>query len=528
MKRDIHQIQNNNYDVLIIGGGIHGATLAYETSKNGLKTCLIEKSDFGSETSANSLKVLHGGLRYLQHGNIKRMRESIYSRKIFQQIAPHLVQNIPFLMPTKGFAVKSKLALNIAMKLNDIISFDKNKNILDECNVGRGQTISKKELKNIVPNLNDKAITGGAVWYETVAKNTERLLFEFLHYANDNNAKLSNYIKAVKYNIKNDKIESVEVLDTLNNKKFNIKAKYVVNTVGPWLNEILYATKDYEMLKTPLTKAVNIIVKEELFGKYAVGLESHKEFKDKAAIINKGKRLFFFVPLNGYTMIGTTYKIYKKIKADDCEITKEDIEEILGEVNNSYKGLNLNYQDITQIHVGLQAMPDDEYENDFQVQPETHSLIFDHKNEESILNLISVKSVKYTTAPAIAKRITQKFLSKNFIEEKNNNPNFLFKRKLFFESQNDLNIDLKRIWNLYGSNSQNVIESITRNTETKKIIFEKENIFLGEILYVIENEMAVTAQDVIDRRLGLSAFEKVPRNYYEKVEEIIKLYERRN
>ena len=76
--------------------------------QSNLKVCLIEKDDFGSQTSANSLKVLHGGLRYLQHANFKRMRESIHSRKVFQQIAPHLVKNIPFVIPTSGFTIKSK------------------------------------------------------------------------------------------------------------------------------------------------------------------------------------------------------------------------------------------------------------------------------------------------------------------------------------------------------------------------------------------------------------------------------------
>ena len=129
MKRNLEKLKSEKFDVLVIGGGIHGALIVWEAARNGYKSCLIEKNDFGSHTSANSLKVLHGGFRYIQHANIKRMRESIYSRKVFQQIAPHLIKNIPFLFPTSGYGVKSRQSLAVALFLNDMISIDRNKNI---------------------------------------------------------------------------------------------------------------------------------------------------------------------------------------------------------------------------------------------------------------------------------------------------------------------------------------------------------------------------------------------------------------
>jgi len=232
MKREIEKLKNEEFDLLVIGGGIHGATIVYDAAKSGLKVCLIEKDDFGSQTSANSLKVLHGGLRYLQHGNIKRMRESIYSRKVFQKIAPNLVKSVPFMIPTSGYAVKSKLALNIALRLNDIISFDRNKGIDKECYIPSGKTISRNEAYKIYPKVNGQKISGGAVWYESVALNTERMLFEFLHEAYDNGAVLANYVKAIKFNSEEDKIKSVSVVDDRTKEEFEIKAKSFLNSTS--------------------------------------------------------------------------------------------------------------------------------------------------------------------------------------------------------------------------------------------------------------------------------------------------------
>lgn len=527
MKREIEKLKSEEFDLLVIGGGIHGATIVYEAALAGLKVCLIEKDDFGSQTSANSLKVLHGGLRYLQHGNIKRMRESIYSRKAFQKIAPHLVKSVPFMIPTNGFAIKSKLALNIALKLNDIISFDRNKGIAKECHIPTGKTVSKIEAHKIYPKLDGQKITGGAVWYESIALNTERMLFEFLHDAYDNGAVLANYVKAIKFNSNEEKITSVNVVDERTNEEFSIKAKSIVNSVGPWLNEILSCTKDLKYLKSPLSQAVNIIVKKKLFNEYAVGFESVKEFVDKAAIISKGKRLFFFVPLGEYTMIGTTYKVFNK-KPDDCKIEKNDVIEIINEVNDAYKRLNLTYDDVTQTHIGTQATADVEFKNDFDVQPETHSLVFDHSEKGNYKNLISIRSVKYTTAPAIARDVLKIVDSKNGIQvgeniHKNDNTNFISSEKQKFLNENHKYSSslLSRLWTTYGKRGKDVLEYIAKSEKNKEVIFENEEVLLGEILYNYEFEMGLTSEDIISRRIGLNSLEKVDEVYFNKIKIIL-------
>ncbi|MBC6951099.1 FAD-dependent oxidoreductase, partial [candidate division KSB1 bacterium] len=123
MQRNLEALAQNVFDVLIIGGGIYGACAAWEAAQRGLSVALVEKDDFGGATSSNSLKIIHGGLRYLQHADFKRMRESIHERMVLMRIAPHLVHPLPCVMPTYGHALKGKEVMAVAMLLNDLIGF---------------------------------------------------------------------------------------------------------------------------------------------------------------------------------------------------------------------------------------------------------------------------------------------------------------------------------------------------------------------------------------------------------------------
>ena len=125
MKRAVEELAKHLYDVVIVGGGIYGACIAWDAALRGLTVCLVEKSDFGSATSANSLKIIHGGFRYVQHGNLKRMRELSCERQTLMRIAPHLIHPLPVLVPTYSRCAKEMLSA--ALLVNDLISFDRNR-----------------------------------------------------------------------------------------------------------------------------------------------------------------------------------------------------------------------------------------------------------------------------------------------------------------------------------------------------------------------------------------------------------------
>ncbi|TMB72951.1 MAG: FAD-dependent oxidoreductase, partial [Chloroflexi bacterium] len=126
MQRNLPRLANNKYDVLVLGGGIYGVWCAWDAALRGLSVALVDKGDFGHATSSNNLKIVHGGLRYLQHGDLRRMRESIRERRILMQIAPHLVHPLPFVMPTYRDAFPGKGIMALVLAMNDLIGFDRN------------------------------------------------------------------------------------------------------------------------------------------------------------------------------------------------------------------------------------------------------------------------------------------------------------------------------------------------------------------------------------------------------------------
>ncbi len=505
MMRDLESLKSKEFDILVIGGGIHGATVAYEAATRCYKTALIEMGDFGSATSANSLKVIHGGLRYLQHANFPRIRQSIHSRKIFHQIAPHLITNVPFLVPTYGHGIKSKFVMKTAIAIYDLLSIDRNKNIPPENHIPGGKTISKNEIKNIIPGIDSENLTGGAVWYESISNDSERLILEFILQAAERGAEVYNYVKANDLIFEEKNITGANVTDLITDEQFNIRAKFTIIAAGPWLNRFV----PKQELHFPLTKAVNIVVKKNLFGKYAVGLESAEEYEDKDALIKRGKRLYFFVPLRGKTMIGTTYKKYSE-NPDDLKITRTDIEEILEEVNKINPAINLNFDDVSFYHVGLLPMeplvnPEDD------IQPGKHSKILDSENVAGLKGGIFIKSVKFTTAPSIAEE-TLKLIDKKFGKNTERKKQKIDARNSQIENlskpDNIPEDYINRLKKVYGNKRYyKIIDIINENHETAELLSTSPPVTKAEIIYVIKNEFAVKLQDIILRRTGLGNLE---------------------
>jgi glycerol-3-phosphate dehydrogenase len=505
MKREIEKLSSEMFDVLIIGGGIHGAAIAREASRQGFKTALIEMNDFGHSTSFNSMKVIHGGLRYLQHGNIKRIRQSVRSRKILQRIAPHLIKAVPFLVPTYGYGIKSKNVMRSALFLNDLISFDRNFKIASEDHIPSGKIINKNEARKILSGINQGNITGGAVWYEAVVQNTERLLLKFLLDAYDYDFTAANYVEAFEFLIQNNQVKGVLAKDLINSNEFNIKAKIIINAVGPWFNLIQKSLKLIEKPEIKLTKAVNIIVKRKIFSSYGVGLEGKQGFVDTDALIRRGKRLFFFVPIKNYTMIGTSYKQYEG-EVNDLKITTEDIREIINEVNYINPSLQLTSDDVSFYHVGL--VPMDETSDADNIQAERHSAVYNYEKILNLKNLFSVKSVKYTTAPVIAEDVIK------MIREKIQ-PSNVYKKKNKIEKE-ELSRDIppeivKRITRTYGSNSHLIFKLIYSNNSYQNLVSVDPPVTIAEIIHSVRNEMSFTLKDVVLRRTGIGTL-KCPSN----------------
>ena len=498
MKRDIPRLKREVFDILIIGAGIHGATIAWALSNSGYNTALIDSHDFGAATSANSLKIIHGGLRYLQHADFPRIRESVVSRKIFQKVAPYCVQNIPCVIPTRGIGFRSKPALYAAMKFYNMLSFDKNCSLSENQKILDGYTISMKELLRIVPDITGNHISGGAVWYETLAENSERLVLEFIHLAFQSGCAVGNYIRALKINHFQNTVQGIDAEDSLTGEKFEIKSKIIINSTGPYVNYLLKDFNTSRRIEVPLCKAVNIIVNKKLFNNYAVGLEGTRAFKDQYSMGRKGKRFFFFVPWKNHTMIGTTYNIYdddpSRLKAEE-----KDLIEIVEEVNLIYPSANLKVDDLTFYHVGI--LPRDATQDPFscEIQPAKKSHIIDEGTLSGVKGLYSILSVKYTTAPTIAIKLV-KLLKKMHPEISANSPIIRFAENM------STNKEYNPLFNKYGRHSYMIEDYSKKEISLKEKLFDGEDLTEAEIKYFIEEECALRLEDIVFRRSDIGSY----------------------
>lgn len=402
MNRNLKALANNFYDLVIVGGGIYGASVAWDAALRGLRVCLVEKSDFSSATSANSLKIIHGGLRYLQHADFKRMRESIREQRTLVRIAPHLVHALPVLIPTYGHGFLGKEVLSVALRVNDLISLDRTLENDPNQRMPRGRVVSQSEVLHLLPGINQKGLTGGAIFYDAQVYNSERLLLSFLRSAQKAGADVANYVEVTGFLEEGDGIAGVNVRDVLAGDRFDIRSRTVVNACGPWVDRVLGLLSGKKLKPSKrFAKAINLITRL-IFKTYAVGVSGRDGYRDADAVINRGNRLLFITPWRGCSLIGTEYVTYDE-GPDDLKVTGQEIENFLDEINNACPSVNLKRDEISFVHGGLVPISSFGNENG-SIRLAKHFQIRDHRHE-GVRGLMSVLGVKYTTARNVAEKV---------------------------------------------------------------------------------------------------------------------------
>src|SRR3989337_3339597 len=213
IKRNLIEASNKQYDLIIIGGGIYAACLLLTASQAGKKALLLEKDDFGAATSFNNLRTVHGGLRYLQSLDVKRIFESVSERRWFFRNFPDLVKPLPCLMPLYGKGVYKPSIFRFALLLNDLLSFDRNKGVVHKRKLPNGKILSKTEVKEIYPQVDDNNLKGGAVWYDGAMPDSQKVLIEIVKWGCDLDGSALNYTEATDLLIKEGKVTAVRAVD---------------------------------------------------------------------------------------------------------------------------------------------------------------------------------------------------------------------------------------------------------------------------------------------------------------------------
>ena len=384
--RDLGKAANTDHDLVVIGGGIYGACLALEASRRGLRPLLIERGDFGQATSWNSLRIIHGGLRYLQQLDLHRFFESVGERRWFLRHFPDLVKPLRCLMPLYGNGIRRPSIFRAALAANDVLSCRRNKGVCAGSRLPAGRVLRASETVDLFPAVDREGLRGGALWYDGVMRNSQRVLMEILRWACTCGATALNYVEASKLRQDAGKVTGVEAVDRETGRPLTFDAPAVVNCAGPWCRELgRKFDRDVEALFRP-SLAFSVLLDRKPIAQTAVAV----------APKHPQARTYFVLPWEGRVLAGT-YHAPWSAGVDRPKPPEQQLDRLLADLSEAVPGLNVCSRDVLRIYAGL--LPAAAAGSDVLAVRE---VIIDHGNSGGPSGLFSVSGVKFTTARLVA------------------------------------------------------------------------------------------------------------------------------
>jgi glycerol-3-phosphate dehydrogenase len=376
VRRDLAALAAREHDLVVVGGGAYGAAAAWDAAARGLAVALVEREDFGAGASWNSLKTIHGGMRYLQRLDLARLRSSARERHVLMRLAPALVRPLPFLVPAYGHGRTGREALAIGFFLNDWATRDRNDGLPESHRIPDARILDRDETRRLVPGIDARGLTGAAFYLDAQAVSTERLTLAFVHAAAGEGACCANHAEATALLRAAGRVAGVALRDTLTGATIEVRARAVLNAAGPWADDLLDAF-GLRRGRSPLLRARNLVLRRAPALPFAVGGRS-------------AGRYLFLVPWQGVTMLGTSY--------EEAAAPPSDPMEFLREGQAAFPWAQLRREDVSLVHEGL--VPGRGDARGLSTTPRLH----DHGREDGLAGLVSVQGVKYTTARLVAEK----------------------------------------------------------------------------------------------------------------------------
>jgi glycerol-3-phosphate dehydrogenase len=372
-----NKLKTTEFDLLIIGGGITGAGIALDAASRGMKVALIEKNDFASGTSSKSTKLIHGGLRYLKQFDFWLVKEVGTERAIVHKLAPHLVIPEKMILPLIDGGTYGSWLTSIGLKVYDILASVEGED--------QRKMLNKKEALEKEPLL-PEGILNGAGYYAEYRTDDARLTIEILKTACKYEAKIINYIEAKEFIYEENRVIGAKVIDRISGDEFAIKAKYVVNACGPWVDELRQINHSKTGKRLHLTKGVHLVVAHE---KLPVKQSVYFDVPDG--------RMMFAIPRGKVTYFGTTDTNYQQDK-DNVQTNLVDATYLISAVNNMFPDINITLNDVQSSWAGLRPLIHEEGKSASELSRKDEIFV---SNSE----LISIAGGKLTGYRKMAERI---------------------------------------------------------------------------------------------------------------------------
>lgn len=364
--------KSTSFDVIVIGAGINGAGIARDAAMRGLKVLLIEKGEIGQGTTVASTRLIHGGLRYLEHLEFGLVRESLRERETLLRIAPHLVRPLAITIPIYKQSKRGRLTIRAGMILYDLLSWGKS--------LPRHRMLSRAETLKQLPGLNPDGLIGSALYYDAQVEFPERLVMANVLSAQEFGAEVLTHTRVTNLVVEDGRVSEVEFANEV------AEAGVIINAAGPWIDFVLerVAVKSPKLIGG--TKGSHIVVPPFPGAPAnAIYLEARSD-----------GRPIFIIPWNKLYLIGTTDV---RFEGDPDEVRCEpwEIDYLLSETNLALHAAHLTRDNIVGTYSGVRPLPVT-HDKDEQSITRRHFI----RQHPQLPNLLSIVGGKLTTYRSLA------------------------------------------------------------------------------------------------------------------------------
>ena len=496
MQRDPDRLTERTYDVLVVGGGIYGLAIGYDAAQRGASVALVERDDFGSGSSFNHLRTIHGGLRYLQHLDFARARESVRERRTLARIAPHAVMPVRFALPLYRSPTRGKLAMRAGFIVDRLVAAGRNRGVAQSLAVPGGRVVSRHQAVEDFPGLRRRGLTGAAVWSDYVTPEADRLTFSWALAAAAHGAVLVNHLEAVGIARDGRRVSGVKAIDRRTGRSLEIASRTVVNATGGAIDRLLGSIG--LSTRMPVLMAMNLVTTRDA-GDAALGGRS-----------TSGRNLFL-VPWRHRALFGTWES--STPSRPGAVPAEEDVLAFITELNEAFPALDLKRSDVALIHRGVVPA----VAKGGRVMLEGRAQIRDH-GAEGLDGLFSVAGAKYTTARAVAEQVVDRVIRRLPVSwapcRTASTPlpggHVRDVALTVAEARRDYDTlvpsdTIPHLVAAYGSAYREVMDlARTRSDWCDRVALDSP-VIGGELVWAVRHEMAETLRDAVLRRTPLGA-----------------------
>lgn len=491
MRRSLQQLTQTRYDLLIIGGGINGAGIASEAAGRGLKTLLLERQDFSSGTTGRSTKLIHGGLRYLEHGEFGLVFESLREREALLRLAPHLVRPLPFLILLHHDGPYRPRHVRLGLAVYDLLSLGKS--------LPSHRALSLAEVREREPALIVEGVSAAFLYFDAQVTSPERLVIENVRAAEARGADVLNYAEVIGLVLEAGAVCGARVRDRVSGEEGLVRARVVINAAGPWVDAVCRLLPQAMPRYIGGTKGSHLVVPNRWGLRHAL-----------YAAAQADGRPFFIVPWQEYVLIGTTDVRYEG-DADQVQTDDEEVAYLLAEARRLL-GPDLRHEDLLYAYSGVRPLP---YQPGVPEGAITRRhILHDHEREDGLAGFVSIVGGKITPYRHLAEDVVT-LACRKLRPPRRARPKERFEPlpggvpfppREVEEMAGALGVapeSAAHLLEVYGGLSSEVLALVKRERALGQRLCPYHPDIAAQIIYALEREHAVRLADIFLRRTAI-------------------------